>query len=255
MRLDRDDSMGENRQKIVRLRHAVGSKVSVVYQNGEEVRVDLDFRVPAGLVRKCFEALSFVLSPTSFSRLKKELIHRYYGDDTRQHGEEDVWSIFADTIRDVLGLDNLSVGEGSEGGQSHAAEMSSDPTARRLASLVRKNRPEPAKVKHRPALPRGDHLLSTTDAAPIALALHLVAQDSRLSESDPNGLVRVGGLVMEFFWVTGRLDWWDYWKRILPTIRPGVAATGMYLLNFRQATSSLRSLSRSPQDMGYDVFG
>nr|XP_019044670.1 hypothetical protein I302_06583 [Kwoniella bestiolae CBS 10118]OCF23600.1 hypothetical protein I302_06583 [Kwoniella bestiolae CBS 10118] len=202
-------------RRIVNLLDPMGPRFTIVYEDGETLRVDADSRVEHRLTGQCLEALSYVLPALQFFFVKREVLTALQNIPIvlRSEGKE-VWKVFGTTLRAMLQVE----------GESHPhtpfehlimdGQKSPDAIIRRLAHRIGKK-----DTALRP-LPMSNLMYGETlrleDAAPVMLALHLIAQDLRLSStarSEIGGIVR---LISDLASKMGRSDWKDYWARIIP---------------------------------------
>lgn len=166
-------------RQITGITDPIASRFTVRFADGDCTQVSMDYRLQDRLVRQCFEAISTLLPPQDVFDMKRQLV----GAD---------WPSFHNTIRARVGL------------ECHPPPRR-DSIARRLASKVES------------AIPKRNAPATTSKAAvPILLALHLVAQDCRLSQSKRSDLDLVASLVQELAAAVGRRDWLDYWLRLVP---------------------------------------
>lgn len=192
MALDRDRATAiENR--LVDLVDANGSSVTAVYSDGERVRVSAQVALPTGLARRALEALSFALAPGEYA----ELFQAYLPaspQSAKTSGQQ--WRILAQAILMKCGV-----------GASVPAVATTDPTLLRLARRVGlKNISERMPPSTGPS-PSTPHVL---------LALHLVAQDCRLSSSTEADLLLIVPIIAQLAATLARHDWLDYWTRLVP---------------------------------------
>jgi anaphase-promoting complex subunit 1 len=212
MVLDDSASMSHHtgHRKMMMLKDEVGTRCTAVFVDGEQARMTFDFRIRSGLSRKCFEALSYILPAEAFFALKKKLLLRLQAGTT-----ETVWDSFSQSVRALLGFSATSPHLSPLDSLTSKAENTSDSTTRRLAARVRARRPTPSTGATDVSASSTDVEFSET-AAPILLALHLVAQDCRLSMRSRGDLKKVVALILDIAGQIGRIDWWDYWMRLLP---------------------------------------
>ncbi|KAL7423866.1 Anaphase-promoting complex subunit 1 [Cryptotrichosporon argae] len=202
-------------RRVVGLEEAGETAAVAIFEDGERIAVDVDRR-PRGVVRQCIEALAYLLPPEAWSTFAAELI----GAPT--------WDALVTALRKATGLPAASPSS-----RERLRASAADPIARRLAA-------------------RGARTTSPTTGsptpctAPALLALHLVAQDCRLSSTRQRDLTRLAPLLVELASALGRNDWRDYWLRLVPHIPPalGPLADATVLDTFQVPPDVLSYLSR-----------
>lgn len=217
MIIDEDERMtAYSDRRIIDIVDPVNSSFTVIYEDGEKMRFSADLRVRDRLVRQCLESLSMALPAQSFFTLKRELLAQLGKLPTAQKEDSRVvWRTFATVMRGLLGLQVQQPSRTAFENLLRDAQTSPDPITRRLAIMSRRQHPS----KQHIALPKlmCGETLHATDAAPALLALHLVGQDCRLSLARQAKLDLLAPLLLDIAGGLGRLDWWDYWKRLVPT--------------------------------------
>ncbi|WWC90724.1 uncharacterized protein L201_005661 [Kwoniella dendrophila CBS 6074] len=215
MAVNDNHARAHSERRIVKLADSVGSRFTVNFEDGESVKINADFRIKHLLIKQCLEALSCVLSAQEFFSLKRELIACIQRLPTIQQNEDGpTWRTFKNTILTVLQIEVERCPTTAHEILERDNQESSDPTTRRLAHRIRQ--------KHRklPTLSMPETISSETlgleTTAPIMLALHLVAQDLRLSSKTLKYVKDVVKLVSYLASKVGKLDWKDYWARLLP---------------------------------------
>nr|XP_019011459.1 uncharacterized protein I206_03559 [Kwoniella pini CBS 10737]OCF50240.1 hypothetical protein I206_03559 [Kwoniella pini CBS 10737] len=217
-----------SRRNIIKLSDPIGPRFTATYEDGETIRINGDFRIKHKLTRQCMEALSYALPAQGFFFVKRELIHSSHGlSDVERTKGKVIWTIFSRVLRTMLNIEVESKPSSPLDSVLSDSLASGNPISRRLAKRVLRNRPQSSSPlivsTSTPSLIFGENL-RVEDAAPVLLALHLVAQDLRLSSTS---IIELGGLVnliSDLATQTERLDWKDYWARLLPsatsTLRP-----------------------------------
>ncbi|KAK8854800.1 hypothetical protein IAR55_003539 [Kwoniella newhampshirensis] len=210
---------GDRKSRITKLVDPVESRFTAVYEDGESVRLSADFTIRHHLTKHSMEALSFSLPPQEFFYLKREVLAAIYCLPACQKNDEHIiWQTFASVIRCMLHIRVETPSTEPLEILLDDAENSMDPVTRRLAARVRGGLPRKSgKVAPIAARLRFGESLRLDDAVPVLFALHLVAQDCRLSSSHRRrmgGLVR---LVSDIATRVGRVDWVDYWARLWPS--------------------------------------
>ncbi|WWD19052.1 hypothetical protein CI109_103510 [Kwoniella shandongensis] len=196
-----------------------GSRFTAVYEDGESIRLSADLRIRHTLTNQAIEALSYVLPPQHFFHLKTEVLAAIQRLPSCQRSDGPVvWKAFANVVRGMLQIDVESPPSEHLDVLLHDAQSSSDPIIRRLAARVHRNRNATVGGSAVTAaqLVFGE-TLRPSDAAPVMLALHLVAQDCRLSATRRRELGGLVKLVSDIAATMGRVDWVDYWARLLPS--------------------------------------
>lgn len=203
-----DGNGNSSRGGIVDIVDANGSRVTVVYSDGERVRVSLDFTLPQGLVRRSMEALSYALSPLEYEELTEACIAKLQSIPHWKRLEPgELWRVFAEVLCVKCGLPSSPVPDMREDMLSSWATQS-DPVLRRLALRVRSSRAQAGMqppVNPAPSTPR------------ILLAMHLIAQDCRLACTTEADLSLLAPMILRLASAIGRADWVDYWRRLMPS--------------------------------------
>lgn len=222
MVLDADDMMNERSadKKIVELLDPVGPRCTIVFEDGARLRVSADLRITHDLPRQCSEVISYALSGEALFPFKRDLLVQINHLSAVQQGSESaVWTIFHNSVMRMLGFTTKPMYRKPFEALLGEAERGCDPITRRLASAIRQRRPHSDEAPHteqpHPMSGLESHKL---DAASVLLALHLVAQDCRLSATRQSGLSKLAHLLKEIAGRIGRLDWQDYWMRLMPEV-------------------------------------
>jgi hypothetical protein len=216
-----DDPMNRTKgaQGVVELLSSVNTHCRVVLQDGGRVRIELDHRVKDPLVRRCMEALCYVLPRPTFTDLKIKLaVELQRPLAVVQWKPVDPWATFTSVLGDVLGLSSQPplgrpIGRGDL--VKDLSETSLDPVTRKLAERIKQKRRAAASTIQKTAV----HSAETSKPALTAsalVALHLVAQDLRLSQRQCQDLGKVGTFLFEMAFALGNIAWFDYWKRLVP---------------------------------------
>ena len=76
MALDDDDDMGVRaaERSLVELVDPAGTRCTAIFEDGEKLRISVDFRIDCDPSRQCFEALSCVLPVEGLFSLKREVL-------------------------------------------------------------------------------------------------------------------------------------------------------------------------------------
>ena len=246
MRLDEDDSMRSAPRSAspVKLTNPVGSRFTMTYEDGESLRLSVDFVVRNMLVRRCMEAMAWVLDPQQLFALKQNLIGRIADLESGfKRNAQAIWDTFQDVVLELAGQKSEGKLLGDRQQLLEAARTSNDPITRRLAAKIAPS--TTANQSFTTIMPISSE--AGEAVCNILFALHLVAQDCRLSSCRRNDFVRVSKLVLSLAAVTGQTDWWDYWMRIIPAISviPQETKVDSELLNrFETPPDVLQYLSR-----------
>lgn len=219
MVLEEDERMGAAERRIVGLSDAVGSRCTVIFEDGEKLRISADFRIQHLLVRQCFEALSYVLTPEAFFSFKRELVAHLQNLSSLERGDDVApWTVFQGVLFAMVDI-SLPAPQGNAYERLlEASQQSADPVTRRLAARAQAKRWQ---ASPQPTPPQAlGAKIDPTEIPGILLALHLVAQDCRLSSSRQKDLTAVATVLIELSGRMGRADWRDYWLRLVPS-QPG----------------------------------
>lgn len=200
-------------KRMTSLQDSVGSTFTIRYEDGEISRFSADLVIRNPLVQRCLESISYAIPPLSFFVLKRELLSRLETLESRC--SESSWGIFGDTIREMFGLQVQVHPATSFGRLVNNSQTSADPIMRRLANASTGRR-HSSETSYETRKAWCGEYLSTPDVVPILLALHFVAQDCRLSSARSVDIDKIAGLIMDLASMAGRLDWWEYWKRLVP---------------------------------------
>lgn len=211
MQVDPDERARPRDRRVVGLRYPAGSRVSVSFDDGETLRVSLDFTIKDPLVRQCSEALSCVLPPSDYFILQRELIQRLRS--TRLMGHQSAWNIFVATLQDLLRMPRPTLPTSGLEALVSKARQSSRPIHRRLAERVAKPT-TPSPMSTGTAL-HGEHL-DPSNIPSILFALHMVAQDCRCLSARQADLLLLGQFLSELAGSLALVGWWDYWQRMVP---------------------------------------
>ena len=210
MTLDADvdmDKEGYHRARhVTGLRDPVEGRVTVDFDDSESLSVSVDFRIKDQLVRRCYDAIAWLVSSDLAFRIRVELLQAL---QNRQ--ERPPWDLFVVTIKSILGVPARASAASS---LLASAQKSSDPTVAKLVARLGGLRSDAPADTVTPALAAEE--VAPDSAAFALLALHLVAQDCRLSQSRRKELELVSQLVIDIAAAIGRRDWVDYWKRCMP---------------------------------------
>ncbi|WVQ68082.1 uncharacterized protein L199_006288 [Kwoniella botswanensis] len=215
MAVDEKHTRLNSERRILKLLDPIGPRFTIIYEDGECLRVDADLRIDHHLTRQCFEALSYVIPPQQFFFVKREILsslHQLPSIQRRDDGQ--FWKIFSSVIRAMLQIEGESQPTNPFETLVHDGQISSNPIARRLAQRMTRNT-----SATRSLLTTGlmyGETLRLEDTAPIMLALHFVAQDLRLSSTGRKEIGGIVRLISDLASKMGRWDWKDYWARIMP---------------------------------------
>lgn len=216
-----DDEMMSSRvaeRRIDRVLDPVGPRCTVVFEGEDRVRVSADFRPRQDLSRQCIEALSCVLPAEAFFIVKREVLAEMNSTSVLQRRTKDnEWDIFEKAVEDLLGITRSTTRQSPFRSLLANAEKSLDPITHRLAARARLRRPpeQDAAPAVQPELRFGE-TIHISMAQSILYALHLVAQDTRLSLTRQSNLSKLAPLIARIAGRIGRVDWQDYWIRLVP---------------------------------------
>lgn len=192
-----EGNVGTMDRRLVDLVDPCGSNVTAVYSDGERVRISVQVALPFGLSRRALEALSFALEPEQYAELSVEFLGN--AADLSSATPSQQWQALARVILSKCGVTG-----------SVPDTLTTDPTLLRLARRLRQR-----------TAPPGTAAQSATLAAStphVLLALHLVAQDCRLSSSVEADLLLIVPVLAQLAAALKRNDWLDYWTRLMPAV-------------------------------------
>ena len=221
MALDEDVSMGRNHKdpRIVDLLDPVTSRCTVVTQEGQRIRISAQLVVIGRLSRQCFAALGQSLPAADFFLFKRELLAQLnYLSLSQRRSRTAIWRVFSATVLGIFGLPHSTETHASKQSLPRNPATLSDPITRRLAIAVRTRFPSQDPKSSKPTWqPAFGEKLEPSATGAVLLALHLVAQDCRLSSTRQEDLSMLATLLIELAGRMGRMDWQDYWIRVMPT--------------------------------------
>jgi anaphase-promoting complex subunit 1 len=209
MQVDSDERATPRDRQVVGLRYPAGSRVSVSFDDGETLRVSLDFTIKDRLVRQCSEALSCVLAPSDYFIFQRELLHRLRS--TRHLNRQAAWDIFVTTLHDLLRMPRPTDATSGFEGLVSKARQSSRSIHRRLAEKIAKQ----ATSMSTGTTIYGEHL-DRSHMPSILFALHTVAQDCRCLSARQADFLLLGPLLSGLAGSLALVGWWDYWQRLVP---------------------------------------
>ncbi|WOO83833.1 Negative regulator of mitosis [Vanrija pseudolonga] len=209
MVLDGDGEVVSSERRVVDLLDASGSKVTVVYSDGDRLRVSLDFEPAQGVACRCLEALSYALSQNEFAQLSEAFLAELQQQMAPQRSEvETQWRTLSNVLYTMCGL-TPSPEHDTRVELLSGWSTQSDPVLRRLAQRIKM-------VERTPASTTADTVRPHSLTPNVLLALHLVAQDSRLSSATASWLTHLAPVLLRLSAAIGREDWVDYWRRLMP---------------------------------------
>ncbi|WWD02564.1 hypothetical protein V865_000604 [Kwoniella europaea PYCC6329] len=215
MAVDEKHTRLNSERRMVKLLDPIGPRFTIIYEDGESLRVDADLRIDHHLTRQCFEALSYVIPPQQFFFVKREILSFLQQLPSIQRRDDgQIWKIFSSVMRAMLQIEGESQPTNPFETLVHDGQISSNPISRRLAQSITRNTSATRSLSTT-GLMYGE-TLRLEDTAPIMLALHLVAQDLRLSSTGRKEIGGVVKLISDLASKMGRRDWKDYWARIMP---------------------------------------
>ena len=218
MRLEGDDSMRSVPQisKVIKLEHPVAGRCTVTFDDGEKTRISLDLRIRDGLVRKCFEAIAWVVPREAMFSIKRDYLSRLQNASSSSPLERfRPWKVFATTLLRGFGFAAPAEPPDEVSTLILDSIQSPDPTIRRLARVIENKRGK-SSDRRTPLVDWTGAFLDPDMAPPVLLAVHLVAQDRRLLSSTSKRLSQIAELLIRISEAIGRADWSDYWRRIVP---------------------------------------
>jgi hypothetical protein len=217
MQVDNDEAMGNGDRprdrRVVGLKYPAGSRVSILYDDGETARVSLDFTIKDRLVRQCSEALSCVLQPPDYFIFQRELLTRLQSG--LRLDPLSAWDILMTTLADLLQLQRQTPAPNSFDALLAKAQKSSRPLLRRLARSIELQDTD-ASANSRISPVCGE-ILDSALAPSILYAFHMVAQDSRCLASTQEDLLLLGPALTKLSGSLALVGWYDYWWRLVPS--------------------------------------
>lgn len=212
MALDGNGAAVSHARTIVGLADANGSCVSVVYSDGAQVRVSLDCTPPPGIVARTLESLSYTLSNDLFGYLFRTYLLEVNRLPTHERRDRSkLWRLLSRILLDEFGLTPTVNNDGW-----------SDSIMRQLALRVKRSNSGGNDNRSSPE-PSLDSLTRATNMPKVLVALHLLAQDCRLSSTTESDLPLLAALIIPLAATIGRQDWVDYWTRLVPKVATGTA--------------------------------
>ncbi|WVF72786.1 hypothetical protein IAT40_007604 [Kwoniella sp. CBS 6097] len=212
MGVDQRHSRANSEKRIVKLDDAIGPRFTAIYEDDERIGVSADMRIRHHTTQQCLVALSYVLPASDFFLLKREVLSAIQQlPSPGKACRRSLWDTFSRVLRGMLQLGPAPTSLEPVHQLLVDAQHSSSRLARRLAFRVRPRTPS--------ASPQGTNVRETLpleDAAPVMLALHLVAQDLRLSATRRDELGGIVRLISDIASRIGMADWKDYWARLMP---------------------------------------
>nr|KIR46048.1 anaphase-promoting complex subunit 1 [Cryptococcus bacillisporus CA1280] len=201
--------------KPIKFVDPVGPRFTAVFANGDSMRFSAAMYIRHELTQRCIEALSGILNESIFAEFKIELLSEFQALPGCQRDDPDaMWRVFEETLSSMSGLQVEKRSFSTMSRIVQDSTLSLDAITRRLAARI--------KSKQVPLSPPSEYKqisfkTSVDRSLPgILFALHLIAQDFRLSLSHKKDLSRVVKLVIKFALQIGKRDWVDYWERIMP---------------------------------------
>ncbi|OCF57282.1 hypothetical protein L486_04738 [Kwoniella mangroviensis CBS 10435] len=215
MAVDEKHTRLNSERRILKLLDPIGPRFTIIYEDGNSLRVDADLRIDHHLTRQCFEALSYVIPPQQFFFVKREFLSSLQQLPSIQRRDDgQIWKIFSSVIRAMIQIEGESQPTNPFETLVHDGQISPNSIARRLAQRMTRNTSATRALSTTGLM--YNETLRLEDTAPIMLALHFVAQDLRLSSIGRKEIGRVVRLISDLASKMGREDWKDYWARIVP---------------------------------------
>ena len=172
--------------------------------DGRPVRIKLA-RGPNGLVGRCLDALDFVLEADEATRLRSSLARTGGGTVAE-------WDPFVNNLLGLVGLQNRPP-SAPPAVRSPWDRVKQSPQHSRDVAL---STLEPWVDASERRLGRAPTGVDLARVARVTGALHLLAEDCKLSLVRMVDLERLGQLIATLAAALGRADWVDYWRRIVP---------------------------------------
>lgn len=230
MALDGNGASISNTRRIVDLSHASGSSVTVKYSDGSSVRISVAFAPPAGLASRTLEALSYALTAEEYDDLSATYLREASQLPVHRRGSPDShWDVLSAIIFDKCGLAAT---------QQERPSWNADPIMRQLARRTGRTKSDTVDEPS-PAV--------NVCAARVLMALHLIAQDCRLSSTTEAQLALVAPLILRLAAVLGKANWVDYWTRLMPTLGSNISTQAFSAFD----TSFLDFFSEPPDILTY----
>jgi hypothetical protein len=217
---DKDESMRSamHQASIIGLEQGNGGDFVAIMRHGEKLRWSADFTSKKRLTRCAMGALSYAWPAEALFALKRAILYDSTGDE---------WTRFALALRTAFGLNRPEPSATPIQRVVRQSLDSRDPLVARLAAKCRaRGTVTFTEIGFGPEEAEAQSASLDPDLIPLAImALHLVGQDCRLSLSARADLSRVAGLLLDLTGAVGRVDWWDYWMRIVPSTSVCPSAT------------------------------
>ncbi len=222
MAFDDNNPMGERHpeRKIMHLLDPVGPRCTIVFEDGERLRLSADFRLGSRITRQCLDALSCVLPAEAFFVLKRELLAQVNTLSAVQQGDDATeFGIFARLVVQLLGFPVVTPKASPLEAVLGRAETDNDPITRRLAARLRlRHAPRRNAESTMSSKLIFEQKLDPSTAPLILFSVHLVTQDCRLSSTRQRDLLRLATVLSELAGKIRRVDWQDFWIRLVPNL-------------------------------------
>lgn len=213
---------GHRARRITNLTDAFGQCVSVHFDDGETLRLKVNHTIDDTLVQQCVEAIACLLPEPAVFALKRHLCSIIQASDAfHQRDVASTWEAFVQVIRSVLVIPPYpcpaGISQERSSGCAITARLAARARSKRsgVVSSAQSTGPESRPLSRTPDFDSGS-------LTAILIALHLVAEDCRLSQSRQEDLKRISGLVLELCAASGEEDWYDYWMRLMPLSGPAI---------------------------------
>lgn len=192
--------------RIVALGDPVGHLFTARLADGRSLRMSADFQLRHPVVRQCLEALSCVLPRDQIAVVLQQVV---IGAVDAASPRDDAWAAFARALAQVLGLSAAPLGRRTQSGRAYSITES-------LLRELSASKPTPSSPDAGPERASTAPCLAASSLPAVLLALHLVGQDCRVLQSAQRHLPDVADLLVRLAYKLGKLDWADYWLRLVP---------------------------------------
>lgn len=210
--------------KPIRLAHAHGHFVSVIYADGSSMRVCTDMSPLSSLVRSCFQILAQLCSSPFVLGVRLAFLLGAKEIGGGEIGEEREFGAFAEALMDVLNRDaepapgmslGLSLSDGPPAPSDAWSKMLAHPVYARLSTdPALQSLPMPLPTFHPPSSP-SPRQRAHPDLMRATHALHLLGEELKMDCRRYGELGRLARLMIRLGGAVGQ-DWMEYWLRVCP---------------------------------------